>query len=527
MNRLVIIFVIFSWNLGFSQNKGQNSIKIHVSNVEIAKYPLKDTTFSYVVNRFANHRIEFYNKEFDSIRLLPTFMHPFVATLHYGFAQHRPVVISPDMIWLMILQGFSKHIQLNSDSIQSSILNFTGKKTIRIRHNEFIKGNFSNNWQSTVPEITNQIFKDLKPELKPLFINEFSSSTPETIIAFQITLMEALNKYYDIHCMTSCGIPYVILEGKPDDWKWIRDNINQFKKYNLGFWTDSLYPILNKIYESSKGNIDTMFWKSMYKWNETSGGNKVTGWIIKFFPYLERQSDRKISPYLAIDYNKPQDENKFNFRGLSGDDFTSGISSCEFEWFYYSTHFNMQFNAGFIGISQNSNDLSLRPEINWFISEKAGTASNINDTIPPQPAKYVDKDYSNWIFADTLSAHNETEYIRACRNDYDTLFYDITSNPDEYPIFQPKKNKTFQEGWNDFLNYSKNNPIRTSRSGKVKFSFLVTPSGKCIIYKPINDPDNLFWAASSFISDCPKWKPGKKNGKKVIVKMIAEIDIIE
>jgi hypothetical protein len=528
LNAFLICFVFLFCKNGFAQDKPVNSIKINISDVKVATEPIKDSTFKYAVNRLANNKLEYYSKEFRNTRILPTFMHPFVAALHYGFAQHRPVVISPDMIWLMILQGFSDHVQIHYDSLQTSIVNFIGKKKIEIRRDEFILGSLKNDWQSGIQEIISKINMDLKTDIKPLLNNQFSTTMPKDAVAFQITIMKALNQYFEYSCMTSCGIPYIVLEGKPEDWKWIRDNITQFDKYGLGLWTKNLYPILDNIYESSKGNIDSKFWKSIYKWDSESGGNTVTGWIIRFFPYLGEESNKYLNPYLSTDIDSAQVRNKFSLWGLHGSSFGSGISSCDFEWDYFKTFYRMQFCGGFIGISQNKSDMSLRPEINWFIAHKYIPQKKEVDY-----TTYNTTDYSNWTFADRSFPRYETEEIEVYEPERDTLYYEICNNPDEMPIYKPEKNKTFAEGWEDFENDIKKRPkiytiqdlespdIRDSIT--MKLSVLVTSTGKCVAFKAIDDPHHIFYEVSSFLKDLPEWKPGRKKGEIVLTEFVIEI----
>ena len=37
--------------------------------------------------------------------------HPLVTALHLAYAEHRPVRLSPDMIWLLICQGVAQHVR--------------------------------------------------------------------------------------------------------------------------------------------------------------------------------------------------------------------------------------------------------------------------------------------------------------------------------------------------------------------------------------------------------------------------------
>ena len=491
------------------------SIKIEISDVKEATDLIKDSTFDYAVNRLSNNKIEYYTLEWRNSRILPTFMHPFVASLHYGFAQHRPVVISPDMVWLMILQGFSKHVQLKHDSLKTSIININATKDINIQRNDYILGSFDNDWASGINEIIHKLKKETNTEVDFLFNTKFSTTKPKELLAFQITLMKSLDQYFNYTVQTFCGIPYVILEGKPEDWDLVYENFKKLKKYNLDFWVESLEPILDKIRESARGKIDKQFWRSIYKIDSQSGGSKVTGWIIRFFPYL---NDGKLNPYLVKNFDSPQNDHP-RLWGLSGDDFGSGITACKFKWEYFSKSYQMQFCAGFVGIYQNKSNKSLRSMINWYISHDFVPEKKSEEEI----VQLNNKDYSNWIFENKIEKSNESDFIKVKEPEMDTLYYKICKSPEEMPIYKPYQNKSFKEGWDNFLNDISKTPFYIKQHKKIKLSILVTSSGKCIVYKVIDDQDNLFYLASTYLQDLGDWKPGKMNNEIVLTELIVEI----
>ena len=47
---------------------------------------------------------------------------PFFNGMREAYANHRPVVLSPDMIWLLISQGFSHHVNFNSEQLKDKIV---------------------------------------------------------------------------------------------------------------------------------------------------------------------------------------------------------------------------------------------------------------------------------------------------------------------------------------------------------------------------------------------------------------------
>ena len=344
-------------------------IKIPISDVKLAKQSLEEESFRDVIQKLSFGDIEAYSPSDSARMLVSTRLHPFVAALHYSFAQHRPIVISPDMVWLMILQGFAKHVEYEADSLQNIIVDFEGKKKLSVRRDEFIRHSLSNDWDDVFDEFSQKIYVDIDSNLSQLMQNKFTTTGPKETIAYQIALMDAMSEFFVYELQTACGIPYVILEGTPEDWLLIKEQLPKFRKYNLDFWIDNLQPVVDELYEASKGSIDTLFWKSIYKWDSGSGGSGVSGWIVRFFPYLQDNNNLQKSGWLDSDYFE-QKKNEECFYGIEGKYFPSALSSCNFVWDYFGDNINMRFCAGFIGISQDSN-LILRPEINWFVSETA------------------------------------------------------------------------------------------------------------------------------------------------------------
>ena len=39
--------------------------------------------------------------------------HPVLTSYYYAYLDHYPIVLSPDILWMLILEGFSYHVRLN------------------------------------------------------------------------------------------------------------------------------------------------------------------------------------------------------------------------------------------------------------------------------------------------------------------------------------------------------------------------------------------------------------------------------
>ena len=66
--------------------------------------------------------------------------HPVVAAVHRAFMDHHPLCLSPDMIWLMIIQGVANHINAHAEDLRSRIVSHHSKLIIEVRRDDFVKG---------------------------------------------------------------------------------------------------------------------------------------------------------------------------------------------------------------------------------------------------------------------------------------------------------------------------------------------------------------------------------------------------
>ena len=58
-------------------------------------------------------------------------VHPLIKAVHVAFAQHRPLILSPDISGLVISQGFGHHIHENAEALRSRLVRHEGRKTLQ------------------------------------------------------------------------------------------------------------------------------------------------------------------------------------------------------------------------------------------------------------------------------------------------------------------------------------------------------------------------------------------------------------
>jgi hypothetical protein len=304
--------------------------------------------------------------------------HPVVAAIHMAFNDHRPLCLSPDMIWLLIGQGLANHINVNAEQLRSQFVKHEGKVRIKVIRDDFIKESPENPWSEVFGEFSAEIRKHIGDATHDLLIPNFSTTSLVEKAAAEIVLLDAMQSYFDYGLSTACGIPKIKLEGTVADWQELLKRTKGIAQFGLHWWIDSLIPILEQFITAIQGNPDRRFWQSMYKFNVESSGSGdpyITGWITSFFPYLKdgygkfrQQNHWLIENSMPLQkLPRPVENDSGRFYRFTTGVFPSGLAKAPFSWEYYELSYEMEFLSGFLGVRQDPEDLFLRPEIGWVV----------------------------------------------------------------------------------------------------------------------------------------------------------------
>jgi hypothetical protein len=307
--------------------------------------------------------------------------HPVIAAIGLAFNDHRPLVLSPDCVWLLVAQGLANHVNANAEELRSRFVSHSGKFTLSVRRDDFIKGSPENPWPEVFSEFSERLREHLGAETHDLLLPSFSTTGAVERAAAEVVLLDAVQSYFSYEFATACGIPQVVLEGTPDDWETLAERTRGLERFGLEWWTRSLGPILDQFVAASQGRADARFWRSIYNWDGGSGGPYISGWNTAFFPYLKDGETGRASrrnPWLAKGGEKldallyPREKREPFGYGLTTEDFPGGLARAPFLWNYLGQPFDMEFLGGFVGVRQETGTLRLRPEIGWAVREHAG-----------------------------------------------------------------------------------------------------------------------------------------------------------
>lgn len=294
---------------------------------------------------------------------------PLLAAVYMAFSQHRPLVLTPDAVWITIAQGIAHHVAIHGEQLRPRLVTHQGKLDLVCTVKDWVKGSPENPWADAFAEWSNQIRQHVGPTVHDVLACDFSTSGPVEQAVGQIVMMDIFERYFRYVLICVCGIPSITLEGTPADWQRLREKAEGLRIFDVDWWLKHLLPICDQFVRASKGDIDLKHWQSICKLREAYGGDIINGWIAKLFPYLRAFSRGPCTR------RNPIFESGEGFQTLVA---PSGLSQVPFLWIDLLTNQRRDMEAigGLVGVAQDQHTLALRPKVGWAI-RKAGMMSKL------------------------------------------------------------------------------------------------------------------------------------------------------
>ena len=105
--------------------------------------------------KFDTNETNFYNCEKKSL----------IQGLVLAYKNHFPITVSPDMIWLLILQGYSRFMDKYSELVREKYVNFKGQKTLKVnRMGTWVHSATEEDWNGIIDEFVEQIGEHIGEE---------------------------------------------------------------------------------------------------------------------------------------------------------------------------------------------------------------------------------------------------------------------------------------------------------------------------------------------------------------------------
>ncbi|WP_298513701.1 DUF4419 domain-containing protein [uncultured Kordia sp.] len=347
------------------KTKIENSITFHIETLDRPTDLVEEKAFSEIVQTFSN-KIEYLPNPDE--KLISGGYHSFLYGLYLAYSQHRPFTLSPDMIWLLVLQGISNHVNHQRKSGNDLFPQLSAGQVIAIRNDNIKLGDPTSPWHEATSTFSDEIEKILGADLVSELRADFSTTTLASKVVSEITIMDTFKAYFEyIIYRCICGIPEMTVEGSAGDWNHLLDKLDILKKYDLAWWHEDLYPIITKIRNTAQEDIDNEFWMNIFKIHtiEEYGSPKyIDGWITKFFPFSKNGGRIDLKECTGISI---EDIFKMLPKQMIHVDFKHVLVNTDGA----TEKTDMEYWGGFVGITQDHQTQRLTPKIDWFVSHAA------------------------------------------------------------------------------------------------------------------------------------------------------------
>lgn len=290
----------------------------------------------------------------------------FFQTIVRAYAEHRPLVLSPDMVWLLISQGFARYVNAHSEELRDQIVNHTEKMDLVVETKKDLIHE-DPDWEKLIAGFAAQIDEYTKGDIAKTMTADFTTTGVTERITSQVTLMETVKTYFDyiIHYV-GCGIPSITLKGTPEDWQKVLEKTKQLEKYGMSKWIKSLKPILTEFVNASQGTPNQAFWQGMVKKEDPDKlvGDKVCdlrtptildGWMLKLFP----DENGKTLDQVLHTHEMPSERVYVDFRYQIIDPDNGDVL----------VDTPMELVAGYIGTEVDTLTHALTPKMGWMVRQ--------------------------------------------------------------------------------------------------------------------------------------------------------------
>lgn len=279
------------------------------------------------------------------------------------FAEHRPLVLTPDVIWLVICQTLANHIYANAELYRRQIVDHNDKLLIDVETPYAIHDSRCD-WGAILDTFYSKIDENTNNGIAAKLVADFTTTGINERVSSIATLMHGVESYFKYQIThIICGIPYITLKGSADDWQRLSRKASVLKEFGLIHWYNWIEPILKEFVRAANGKPHKTFWKNIVQSGRMRfpdrGGcipnfHYINGWCVALFDHRDYDTDEPAYEKCYKDTSMKSEITRvsFKYRELSPD-------------FVKVTP--MELCSGIIGVEEDEQTYALTPRIGWFV----------------------------------------------------------------------------------------------------------------------------------------------------------------
>ena len=172
-------------------------IKLH-SNI----YPRTTYNINTLEQNFKSKNLNLYRCSKNLKERIEIIEHPVLTAYYTAFLEHYPAILSPDILWILIIQGFSRHVRLNSEKLKHKFVkdvNDVDKIVVTQEGDadKSIKKISSKKWEDIFKDFVEQSKEYVDAIVLYLFTSYFSTTTEEKEYTSQLKTLSIFNAYIE------------------------------------------------------------------------------------------------------------------------------------------------------------------------------------------------------------------------------------------------------------------------------------------------------------------------------------------
>ena len=212
-----------------------------------------------------------------------------------AYNKHWKLRTAPDDLWFCVIRRVSLAIDANSnkDSVRKMFVNHKHQNTLTVAvPNATI---YDVNYSSFFDQMTNGIARNIKvPKYVEAVTADFTTTTPDTKIVSQVTVMSSVKKYFWFNMVCICGIPGVEMLDTDEDWAKLNEKLKALREIlkpiedETGLtkeWWSNAEMLFQKLLETYRDQPDKERRDRLLHEEGAGGYGQIkgyTGWLVHF-----------------------------------------------------------------------------------------------------------------------------------------------------------------------------------------------------------------------------------------------------
>lgn len=159
----------------------------------------------------------------------------FLSLVSMAFARHYSLEISPDDIWLMILDGIRIHVKVHRESLKDKFVGSNADTTVKIQNDKLSFESSPKEWNAVIDGLFASLQTKLPVETGMPMKTRFSTTNDVDFTVSSSMVLAVASEYYSYHVYTMCGIPKIKIKGTKEDWIKLKNAYNQLAAHHFKF----------------------------------------------------------------------------------------------------------------------------------------------------------------------------------------------------------------------------------------------------------------------------------------------------